>query len=837
VPHFRTCAGPTGSGKTRAATTFVCERLSRNVKSAFIQPTIALCKQTHADARTRFPSVSARIKTIVSRRGSDDKIAHRITQYLNDRDEVGDMLLVTHAGFLRTPNWHRADTWHLFIDEAMEVAYHRQFHLKKHRQLLLDLFDARPSCHELYAVLEARDCGQLEEALVQMKDDDIYRHFADFVWRLQHDHWKLYVDRAAFGKFRAGESHTLQVHGLLAPSIFDPFASATLMGANLGDSIMYKYFAKEGCTFSDHTAINNGLRYRIHDNGHRLLIKYLTEQKWSKTLRNRQVRNADDQSGAEDVCALYMDLCQREAANHSKLPPLWIGNNDIRNEEFDGERLKNVPHGMNNYMRHEVACILSALNPPQQHRKFLQDLCGMTEREVRRALLSQTAYQSCRGILRDPDSTGIFLLIVPDRDTADDIASYYPGCRVEKLVSDIEEPKIGRPSKYESEVQRLAAKREQNRRSQRRVRKKSLYPENSSDIGRTPDEIRQHLVHVLNEWAELTPETTGVGAFARSLWLSKTDKIGQGYTSHISPADLIADLQRRQGIERVCKEATTLMCPTIFRGPLQLPDHLTAIGISIESSGRTKDDALGCRGFLFDIENGEMTPEDFAEVFPGLEFFAYSSWSHTTEAPRFRIGIPSTQLIRPDIHALILHTVVDRLEATGWGDALAGGKKHGVDIGKLHEAAVFYLPSKRPAEFLVHFRHGRSPLNLHEWVNLIADDLLLSPPPPAPPQMKSPGDAAWRNDALPPMGQNEFVRWAIDYWRARGCVKGKGRTQLWLLAKRLAAAGCSDEDMRTILHEQAGFASNPAERRGEIETLLTDPQVVDARRSTADWAG
>ena len=122
--HFWTCAGPTGSGKTRAATTFACERLSRNVKSAFIQPTIALCKQTHADARVRFPTANG-IKTIVSRRGSDDKIAHKITGYLNDRDEAGDLLLVTHAGFLRTPHWHRADTWHLFVDEAMEVAYYR----------------------------------------------------------------------------------------------------------------------------------------------------------------------------------------------------------------------------------------------------------------------------------------------------------------------------------------------------------------------------------------------------------------------------------------------------------------------------------------------------------------------------------------------------------------------------------------------------------------------------------------------------------------------------------------------------------------------------------------
>ena len=123
----------------------------------------------------------------------------------------------------------------------------------------------------------------------------------------------------------------------------------------------------------------------------------------------------------------------------------------------------------------------------------MQDLCGMTEREVRRALLSQTAYQSCgRGILRDPDSTGVFLLIVPDRDTAEDIASYYPGCLIEKLVSDIEEPKIGRPSKYASDVERVAAKREQNRLSQRRVRRKSLYAGDSSDIRLTPDQVQAH---------------------------------------------------------------------------------------------------------------------------------------------------------------------------------------------------------------------------------------------------------------------------------------------------------------------------------------------------------
>ena len=822
MPHFWTCAGPTGSGKTHAATTFACERVPRNVKSAFIQPTIALCKQSYLDARARFPNIKDRLRTIVTRRGPGDKIASRITKYLNARDGSGDLLYVTHAGFLRTPNWHRSDTWNLFVDEAMEVTYHREFRLRKYRHLLLDLFHVRPSRHDRYGALEARNHGQLDEALAQMEHDEIYRHFADFIWRLRHDHWNLYVDHEAFQEFQVGETHTLEVHGLLAPSIFEPFASVTIMGANLNDSIMCKYFAKEGCTFSDHTVINKALRYQSHNNGSRLLIKYLTDGKWSKTLRNRKVRSDDDPDVAEDICGVYMDLCQQEAAKHSKLPPLWIGNNDIRGDEFEGERLKNVPHGMNRYKKHDVCCIFSALNPPQAHRKFLQDLCGMTEREVRRALLSQTAYQSCgRGILRDPDSTGVFLLIVPDRDTAEDIASYYRGCRIEKLVSDIEEPKLGRPSKYASNEERDAAKKEQNRLSQRRVRRKSLYAGDSSDIRLTPDQVRHTLVHVLNEWAEATPDTAGISAFARSDWLSKSDRVGQGYTMFTPTSDLLAEMKRRQQVVRVCKEAASLMCPTIFDKPLQLPEHLAAIGVTIDSSGRTKENALACRGFFLDIENGDMTPEDFAEALPDLEFFACSSWSHTPGACRYRIAIPSTQLIPPEMHSLILHTIIDRLEAAGWGDALTDGKKHGVDIGKLHEASMFYLPSERPDCFLTHIKEGRKPLDPSEWVSHIPDDLLISPPPPVPPEIYRHGDT--------PAHKDKRVEWAIDYWRKCGCVRGKGRTQLWLLAKRLAEAGCVDAEMRVILHEQAGFATNPRERREEIEALLRDHNVIAAR--------
>jgi superfamily II DNA or RNA helicase len=98
VPHFFTAAAPSGAGKTYAATRFTCERIPRNVKSAIVQPTIALCRQSYTDARKRFPDIQDRIRAIFTRRGSGDKIAHRITSYLNDRDETGDLVFVTHAG-------------------------------------------------------------------------------------------------------------------------------------------------------------------------------------------------------------------------------------------------------------------------------------------------------------------------------------------------------------------------------------------------------------------------------------------------------------------------------------------------------------------------------------------------------------------------------------------------------------------------------------------------------------------------------------------------------------------------------------------------------------------
>ena len=59
--------------------------------------------------------------------------------------------------------------------------------------------------------------------------------------------------------------------------------------------------------------------------------------------------------------------------------------------------------------------------------------------------------------------------------------------------------------------------------------------------------------------------------------------------------------------------------------------------------------------------------------------------------------------------------------------------------------------------------------------------------------------------------------------------QGQGQDAAMAPGETPALAGCVDAEMRVILHEQAGFATNPRERREEIEGLLRDHNVIAAR--------
>ena len=335
------------------------------------------------------------------------------------------------------------------------------------------------------------------------------------------------------------------------------------------------------------------------------------------------------------VGQLYMELCQQEAAKHSPhMRPMWMGNNDVRNDDFDGVRLPNVPHGMNDLQDYTVCCVMSALNPPERHRAFFQEMCGMTERQIRRAILSQTSYQALgRGALRNLERDDLFLLIVPDRDTAEDIARYYPGCRIEKLAIDCDMPQPkGRPVKYESSVAKRDAHRIQKSASMRRSRWKTKNLK--TDVW---------TIYPISKGSMSTPCYPDSAGFYVSIWNSRATRPRPAELWEVetyrhlwnqasnTTTEFFSELRHRFETKVYDdKFENWLFSPTLF-DLSRKPDQGHCLG-----------NVVIVKGIVLDIDGTDMTSDIIASALAPYEMVIYSSFNHCPEDPSYRVVIPTT---------------------------------------------------------------------------------------------------------------------------------------------------------------------------------------------------
>jgi hypothetical protein len=130
------------------------------------------------------------------------------------------------------------------------------------------------------------------------------------------------------------------------------------------------------------------------------------------------------------------------------------------------ERLPNKPHGLNSFAGFDDIVFLSSLNPPTDHFRFLESR-GLSGGEVRGFTYFAEAYQAIMTTsLRDPGNRQPKRILVPDRGLAEYLQDAFLGSRVEKLdiglVEDVPRRR-GRPSKHQSNLQRLAQQRHKAR--------------------------------------------------------------------------------------------------------------------------------------------------------------------------------------------------------------------------------------------------------------------------------------------------------------------------------------------------------------------------------------
>lgn len=813
---FHAVDSVTGSGKTDSAIEFCGFGAMAGEQFMIAQPTTELIEKTMQRFRDRWKD----IKVNAIHGETSVKVSVDIGEHAKDADG-GENLFLTHQALLQTYYIHHKHEWHLVVDEMPTVIWDEKL-------VIPDNVTAMPSLrveqvNERYSEVFPLDTERWKQMSQNRKHDMINKVFQEFATLLMSGNWHLYVLNAQWERLKAPGDGVLLVFGLLRPDVFTGFASTTFMAANMRNSLAYQYFETQGITFHPHTPIMNRLRYTSHQNGHLLHIYYALDTTWSKHLRNKVV----DVDGLPYTVNQIIVDATLKLFGEDEFVKLY--NNDlIRDDPFGGkgEMLPSVSHGRNDFQSFHNGVILSALNPTPAFYAFLAEIAGLHAAQVRQAIYYEAVYQSAGRIsLRNVDDLSPKRIVVADLKAAEFLQSMYPGASIERLAGTekmlIENgllQKRGRPAKYDTEEDRKIAQRQQQAQSKRRSRWKERVLDENNVLKST---IEHFVRHGVRERIACSPEWTKTSGFELTTWDSRAatfrpyEDFEVQYDrhliaqSHMTTEEFFADLKHRSETNHYDrKELNNLFSPALFDLSRDL-EH-----------GHSLSNVVAIKGVVLDMDGTQMAPETSANALPN-RMMIYSSWSHQPDDISYRVCIPTTEHMTKEVNRAIKLMCLRAFEQAGY--ALRGDIRHKVDTTKLHGASMFYYPCVRDGGFCTEFNEQGAAIDPIEWINRCPNDIIdrfLEPEPDKPLHE-------------PETNFTGTIEAAITYWHMRGCIRGRGRSQLWFLAIRLAQAGLSESEMRNALYEQAGYSTNPTERRSEIDGLLTDPKVKAAMTSQA----
>ena len=287
------------------------------------------------------------------------------------------------------------------------------------------------------------------------EEDELLERFRNSAQALVNPYWDSFVSTEQFEKLRSGKAKRLSLHSLLKPTVLDGCRSITMASANFPDTMIHLLWGGAyGVKFEEDTEITQSLRFREHQNGHLINIRYADEKPWSRKRRTSKLN--------PDNATIQDEITKVANAEFATAEFVWQGNKAIPDGAFDenGKRLPNLPHGLNTYSTINNIVFLSSLNPANEHLRFLKTL-GIDGSQVRKAIYCSTAYQAVlRTSIRDPGNTEQKTIIVPDHQLGEYLQSLFPDSKLDKMPTSIpndDSPKKpGRPRKHQSPRDRTA---------------------------------------------------------------------------------------------------------------------------------------------------------------------------------------------------------------------------------------------------------------------------------------------------------------------------------------------------------------------------------------------
>lgn len=812
-----------GSGKTYALVRYAHSLARKGRKVLFVQPTKELIDKTVTDELGVLPPIRHRRIHGTTEPG---RVVAEIVRHFKETDDGGEIVFITQSAFLRTPYLENKNRWIAIFDEVIQVDQPAEFNIPDTKDLILPHLETSPY-DTRYARLEPANASS-RNALAKIarnKDSDqVWGLFEGFADRISSLHWETFVLENQFENLRTGkgDKRRLSTFSILGSTVVEGFAQVIFAGACFEDSMLYRLWSAQGAEFQ---RLKLKLRYNVHENGKLIRILYLTDDAWSKTLRDKQ----SDEGEGQSVLHIARDRVLAEMGSQEFL---LLANRDIDDGLFAGAnvvRLPNTPHGLNNYQGVHNTVILSALNPFPSHFAFL-DARGIDGEEVRTAHYRHAAYQAImRSSIRNPEDQNPKTIVVMDRDTASWLSDLFPGASVSPLggrAMGSLTGKPGRPRIHATPAARKAAFR-RNREIELLI-EQDIISGGDLTIGDYPD-LAGAITARMQEVSGLAdPLALSKGAFAESwgsVFGSIYDKAPMDHFDYGDEESFIRGLRSLHDRTIPAKTDAGLISPAWFDADM-----------NTETSRGLKN-IRNLRGIWLDNDGGDLSHSEFARLFPRLRIVIWNTYSATPEKPRWRAFIPTTQAMSKAVHGMILGQIMYVLNREGfWSqaerDKKPSGRKlliHGFDMSKLNGSSLFYLPSQalhpKGSFFIDHCGGIRRPIEPYDWIkrsvkhdNPVPAPVISKPIQPPLPVSPSGGSKALQaiREKLAASTTLSGKERAIQQWRDVAGQKGQGRKAFWVLANSLRRAGLDDWEISQTLSEEAIYAHNPPERRAEI---------------------
>jgi hypothetical protein len=455
--------------------------------------------------------------------------------------------------------------------------------------------------------------------------------------------------------------------------------------------------------------------------------------------------------------------------------------------------------------------------------------------DVRKAIYFSTVYQSImRTSIRDPNNNSPKRILVPDLHAAEYLKSKFPGSTIEHLDIGIEETLSkmpGRPRRYWTNAERVAEQRKRAKEKRLRLMSNLFSLKNCQDAlmngwgNGTGNSPRCRAENTIEPYRVLSTPPQVIFERLKTIFVSDfrdqpcagtmyPDKYESTPSQYVRwwDADTFAGMLFGLHQRKVPnKESCYLLSPAVFD-----PDQC-------KGKDRGRNNIVYLQNLWLDFEHGDLKPEEFANLFPHTRMITTNTFHHTAENPRFRVIIPTTQPVTPDVYEALFDQIALKLEDARYAvnrpkrgrkkKIDANKPKSGLDWTKRSATSLFYLPcqAEDPEQsFFDYYDHPeRLPLDPVPWIE--------NSQVPIQPELHS--DWFNSNPATGKEIDEARVQRARAEWRRT--PKGHGNDAFFRLALECKHAGMNLSQIESLLREELKYSHSPNEREAQISNILT----------------